>query len=301
VLALVHPRGARAIPALILALGGYVTAVVAAHVSVTVLADGSTTLWPGSALSVYWLGLLGAAVVALDALAGRAGIATVVLAVTAVLAAVPTAVGLLAGSTAVRPSDGGHLPAYVRAEAVTKPWLRTLMLRALPDGSLSAVVERGGGTALDDQSTIWSTATTLSADRLAMADLAANLASRSGYDVAAGLAQHDIAFIVVNRAAEGQGVVTRDRAIDALDARAGLTAVGATADGLLWFSPAVAAAEAPSVPVGTSPFHLPVLVVDGLVFGVLLLLAVPTSRRRRTTVAPTADEAALADTGDDND
>ncbi|MFT4122901.1 MAG: glycosyltransferase, partial [Microbacteriaceae bacterium] len=69
--ALVHPRGARAVPALLVALAGYLAALAASHLSVTVVGAGTATIWPGSALSVYWLGLLGAAVVALDALGER--------------------------------------------------------------------------------------------------------------------------------------------------------------------------------------------------------------------------------------
>ncbi|MDM4762716.1 glycosyltransferase [Galbitalea sp. SE-J8] len=299
--ALAHPRGGRSIPALLLALGGYLSAVLASHVAVTVVEDQVTTLWPGTALSVYWLGLVAASVVALDALGARAALATVVLAATSLLAAVPASVALVSGSTAVQASGGAHLPAYVGAEAAAKPWLRTLVLTPLADGSLAADVEHGAGTALEDESTIWATATRLSSDRAALAELAANLASRSGFDVAAALAANDIAFIVVRRGAADEGAVTRDRAIEALDADAQLTAVGATAGGQLWFAPAVAGERGPTVHPGSSPFRELVLVADGLVFGVVLLLAIPTSRRRRSTVAPTADEVALAGTGDDDE
>lgn len=301
ILALVHPRGARAVPALVVALVGFVAAVIATHLSVTVVGAQTTTLWPGSALSVYWLGLVGAAVVAIDAFAARAALATVVLVLTATVAVVPAAVDIATGGADAQPSSGALLPAYAAAESATKPWLGTLVLAAQPDGSLTAVLERGAGTTMNQESTVWSTSTEMTPDRVAIAELAANLASRSGYDVPTALAQHDIAFVVVRRAASGQGVVTRDRAVDALDSYSSLTSVGSTSDGLLWLSADVAAETAASTPTPSSGLRTPVLVADGIVFGVALLLAVPTTRRRRSTVAATAEDEAFVPTEGDDD
>ena len=63
------PGARRAIPALAVALGGLATAVVATHLDVAVAGSEAVTPWAGGALSLYWLGLVGAAVVGIDAIA----------------------------------------------------------------------------------------------------------------------------------------------------------------------------------------------------------------------------------------
>jgi GT2 family glycosyltransferase len=300
VMALFLPRGTRAIPALIVAFFGFVTAVASAHIAVTLVGPDAATIWPGSALSVYWLGILGAAVFAIDALGRRFALTTVTLATALTLLAVPASVAIATGHSDAQPSSGRQLPAYVTAEAASKPWLGTLVLSAHADGSLGARLERGQGATLDDQSTVWSTSTELSPERSDLAELSANIASRSGFDVAAALARDRIAFVVVTRSADGQGVVTRNRAIEALDADAALSSIGATSEGLLWYSEDVATTAVPPAEP-TSPFRVPVLIAFAVVFGVILLLAIPTTRRRRSTTTASAEVEALHTAEEDDD
>ncbi|MFT4124274.1 MAG: glycosyltransferase family 2 protein, partial [Microbacteriaceae bacterium] len=229
----------------------------------------------------------------------RVAVWTMVLAMTSIAVAAPMAIEIGTGASALQPSDGKRLPAYVTAEAAEKPWLGTLVLAAQSDGSLTATLERGVGTALDDENTVWSTTTSLDDDRAELATIAANAVSRSGFDLGSALAAHDIAFVVLSGSASDLGVVTRDAAIDALDADSALTAVGDTSTGLLWYAADVADESSPTLAaVGGGPFRLPVLIADGVVFGITLLLAVPTGRRR-SRVAPAAHELTLTEDEDD--
>ena len=78
-LALFVPGSRRALPAMSVALLGFATAVIATRIAVSFTAGTAITLWPGAALSLFWLGLVGASLVALDAL-GRAAVASAVVA-----------------------------------------------------------------------------------------------------------------------------------------------------------------------------------------------------------------------------
>ena len=53
---------------MLIALLGFGTAVFSTHVFVTVIGSQVTPVWAGSGLSLYWLGLCGALMVALESL-----------------------------------------------------------------------------------------------------------------------------------------------------------------------------------------------------------------------------------------
>src|SRR5690606_40527930 len=67
-LALFFPGARRSIPALAVAAGGLATAWLAAQVQVTTIGATATGPWPGAPLSLYWLGLVGVAIVGLEAI-----------------------------------------------------------------------------------------------------------------------------------------------------------------------------------------------------------------------------------------
>ncbi|MDQ1608940.1 MAG: hypothetical protein QOE16_1672, partial [Microbacteriaceae bacterium] len=67
ILSLFLRGSARATFALVIALLGFVTAVVAVQIAVTVDASIAVPIWPGAGLSLYWLGLVGAATIGLRA------------------------------------------------------------------------------------------------------------------------------------------------------------------------------------------------------------------------------------------
>ncbi|WP_243063544.1 glycosyltransferase [Humibacter sp. RRB41] len=285
----------RATLCLVGALLGFATAVLTSQVSLASSGAASVPLWTGSALSLYWLGLIAAATMALVAL-GRFAIipATVTVAFVAIAIA-PVAIAVPMQTSAVAPGAGAVLPAYVTARAQTDPRTGTLRLSPQEDGSLAAQLLHGAGDSLDDQSTLSSTSTVLSPDEKKLATLAGNLASTSGMNDSALLKHFGVSFVLLQTTA-GEGLsqdsATQQRAETALDANALLTQVASTDDSMLWSVPK----QTSSVPVPADAGgwqRLLVLIVLGVVFGITVLLALPTGRTELGTLRrPTAAELA---------
>jgi len=291
-LSLFLPGARRAAPAAILALGGLVTAVAAAHLAPATAGAEPVTIWPGTGLSLYWAGLIGAVIVAMPALRRAAvGVGLAVLACAA-LAVAPSLVTLVIGAGEVVSGDGRVLPAIVAAEALDDPHLGTLILRPQPDGSLAVTVARGAGTMLDDTSTFAATRPLPSDSQIEIAELAGNLASRGGFDPAPVLDRFDLEFVVLTPASAGAEGAVRERAAEALDAQAALEAVGDTARGSLWRYPGHEAAHVDPAP---GPGATLALVGQALVVGFAVLLALPTGVPRRRSASPTG-----ADEGEDS-
>ncbi len=281
-LALFLPGSPRSIPALLLALMGFATAVIGTHVEVSMVGAMATPIWAGSGLSLYWLGLIGAMVVALEALGTRAALPAIVTGIALALVAVPLLSAAAAGAIAVRETNGRLLPAFVSAEAVTNPTLGTLELAAQPAGGVAVTVHRGPGTTLDEQSTLDATDLKTSAADLRLATLAGNISSRSGFDVGSELNALQLAFVLVPHSSDSATGPARQRITDALNGNRILSPVGDTANGYLWHYQGITAGPAPTGPgpFGT-PYGIAVLVGQGIVFALTLLLAIPTTRRRR--------------------
>ena len=200
-LAVFLPGARRAIPALaVVARRDSATAVLAAHIAVASSGAEPVTPWVGSALSLYWLGLSGAAVVGLEAI-GRASVLTgLVVLLTAGAAVAPLLVASPLGhADGRRRAPTRQLPALVEARADADPGIGTLVLTAQRDGSLAATIARDAGTTLDETSTLVTTRPDLRDQDAALAELAGNLASRSGFDPEPALQELRIAFIVVPR------------------------------------------------------------------------------------------------------
>lgn len=287
VLSLFLPGTARSVPVMIVALLGFVTAVAASQLSLSLVGAQAVNIWPAPALSLYWLGLLGGAVVALEAFGGRAAVPTWVAGVALVVAAIPLVLACASGTIAVGPSSGRLLPAFVTAEAASQPRLGTIELTAQTDGGLAIEVHRGEGTTLDERSTIADTAQELTADRERLAVLAGNLASRTGFDLAAELDELQVKFVVVPPTDDtADALATRQRTIESLDGNRLLTPVGDTAQGLLWAYEGLGDGSAPDGPgpAGT-PLGLGILIGQGVIVALTLLLAIPTTRRTRVRSA----------------
>lgn len=286
ILATFVPGSRRAIPSMIIAFLGFATAVACAHLQVVSVGAQAVSIWPGAALSLFWLGILGSAVVGLDAL-GRASIPLAVFAsVTSVLLALPMLGALYPGGAdapATHIAQGGRiLPAVVTVEAQDSPQVGTLVLTPQPGGGIAAKLERGSGTTLDDRSTLDATATGLGAEQRRLSTLAANLASRSGYDAAPELARLSVGFVLL---APGHGAVY-ERASSALDSTALFEPVGKTDNGLLWrYTDAATKPIAPPAGNTSTMLGVGILIAQGFVFLTALLLGVPTSRRRRVQVS----------------
>jgi GT2 family glycosyltransferase len=305
-LAVFLPGSRRAIPSLIVALLGLLTAVVASHLEIASASGQLVTPWAGSGLSLYWLGLVGAAVVALDALPSARVIVGIALVLTSTVAVAPLLIAPVVGTAAVTAGSGQLLPALVTAEAAAHPRIGTLVLTPQSDGSLSVVVERGAGTTLDAQSTLWTTRRTTDATTRELATLGGNLSSRSGFDATASLKDFQVEFVVVPDAtavtgsADATRNAVRQRVAEALDGTPTLSRIGdTTSSGTLWrvagFTPAAAA------PVVPSSSSVTILIGQGVIVFLTLLLAIPTGRRRRVVTDSALPGEDPADTFDEDD
>lgn len=288
ILSLFLPGARRSIPAMAIAALGFVTAVVAAHLAIIQLGASTTTVWPGSGLSLYWLGLVGAAVIALEALGGLVALPAVLAVVTSVALAIPMIGAPLAGTALLRESSGRLLPAFVTAAASSSPDVGTLELIAQPDGSMRALLHRGTGTTLDEQSTIASTSVTITATQERIAELAGNVSAHSGYDIAGAMNELQIGFVVLANAPDGPAAAAAIRAADSLDSSDRLIAIGETANGFLWRFPELEQDGVTHPEVAT--LRAANLAALALVFAVALLLAIPTGTRRRPVAASTTLE-----------
>ncbi|WP_041767130.1 glycosyltransferase family 2 protein [Leifsonia xyli] len=290
VLALFLRGTVRATVALLVALAGFLTAVAALHIEVAAQGATAVPIWPGSAVSLYWLGVIATAVIGLSAL-GRSAAAPVWVAIaTIALVAIPFPVALHSGKAAVTASDGRTMPAVVAAKAATQPRTGTLLLTPQPDGGVRAVVVRGSGATLDAQTTLGSTRLALTGTQRELATLAGNLASRSGFDPAPQLRRLGIDFVLLTPSAAAidqtaadtaTGQATQSRTAIALDANPVLASVGETAAGRLWAfdrgtSTVPAAALIP--PNAGGIWRLLVLLAQGIAVGATLLMAIPTVR-----------------------
>ena len=310
-LALFVPGSRRAIPAMIIAFLGFASAVAAAHIQVASVGAASAAIWPDAALSLFWLGLVGASLVALDAL-GRASISIgLVTAVTASLLAVPL-LGALDTSTASIVAGQRALPAVVDAEASARPQIGTLVLSAQSgvgtqsDGTLAATIERGAGATLDDQSTLAATSTSLTRTESRVAVLAGNLASRSGLDASSELANLAVGFVLLTPEpkADAAAKAVFERTSQALDSNALFTPVGDTGRGILWRYSALSDSRAPTIVANTAtPVGLAILIGQAIIFGATVLLGIPTTRRRRRVALSGAAPGEPANTfdGESND
>ena len=294
ILALFLRGTVRAVVALLVALAGFLTAVAALHVEVAVSGSTVAPIWPGSALSLYWIGLVGAAVLALSALKRGSLAPAWVAMITLAIAAVPAAVATHNGQAAVSAADGRTMPAVVTAKAATQPRTGTLRITPQPDGGIEAEVVRGAGQTLDGQSTLSSTSRSLTSEQRELATLAGNLSSRSGYDASGELKRLGIDFVLLTPPATAlnekqagtepdttAAAATRTRASVAMDADPLLVSVGQTTTGSLWAfdrGTAVVPPAAQIPPDAGGIWRLIVLLVQGVIVGFTLLLAIPTTR-----------------------
>jgi hypothetical protein len=143
-------------------------------------------------------------------------------------------------------------------------------------------MQRGSGSTLDDQSTLAATSTTLGATARRIAQVSGNLASRSGFDARPELTKLSIGFVLLTP----DSSALHQRTSEALDSNALFSPVGNTENGLLWRFGNLAD-ETPATPAGNTatPLGTLILIGQGVVFGMTLLLGIPTARRRRLAVS----------------
>lgn len=280
----VSPRWRAGITLLVVALAGLGTAFLAVGIQVSFAQGTPVAIWPGSALSLAWIGVLGASLVTLDtaltvprARVLASGVAAVALAV----CAVPALTALHTGRSALTDGPETTLPAYVAAQASGDQEVGTLVLTPQNDGGLAVDVAWGPSATLGAQTTILSTAT--EAQGVDISALSVDLLSARDFDAPAELAGHGISYVLLAQMPEGEGDKARDfrtAAITALDQRAGFVQAGKTELGVLWRVEAEPAARGDLTPAQRGTAQLIVTVQLVIVFAALLL-SIPTRASRR--------------------
>jgi len=267
----------RAAIALSVTVVGFATAVLAARTVVQSTGAVAVAVWPGSGLSLLWLGLAGALVLGFATLGRRSVAPGLVASVALVVVALPLVSAAVVGSTAVRPGEDASLPGLVVAEAATDPSVGTLVLRA-GDGSLAADVERGAGRTLEQVATVDSTIGPLTDTQSRVAELAGNVSSRSGLDATEDLRALGISYVLLAPPSGTAEQAVHDRASSALDDDPVFTAVGQTEAGLLWRFVGSEDLDAQVAGPGNldDAGRVGVLAAQALVFALTLLLAIPT-------------------------
>lgn len=246
VLALAAPVIGRTLPAVVLAiaaLAGLGTALAAIGIAVASDAQQIVTLWPGAALSLYWLAVVCAAVLALDALPARPPLRTVLgtlVMVALAVSAVPALTAPLRGTAAITESTSSTLPAYVEAEGRGGLSTATFVLTPTPDGAVVTDVVWGETASLGGQTTLRSARLSADPGDELTARYAAQLIADPEGPVVGDLAAHGVAYVLL-----GGADVGTDAGVDAatgmsrqaetsLDQRDDLEIVGDTAKGKLW-------------------------------------------------------------------
>jgi hypothetical protein len=280
ILSLFLPGIRRSIASLAIALLGYATAVLATIVVVGAVGADPVHVFAGPGLSLFWLGLGSAALCALDAMGDRMSSPVSILTALATTAlAIPLLGALFLGTALVHPATDRILPALVTAESRTAPTVGTLILSSQGQAGIAVSLERGSGASLDDQSTLVSTRMRPDALDDRLAELAGNLSARSGFDFSGELEKLGISFVLVPPGDDEDD--TYRAMVDALDGNETLTPVGTTANGLLWHYEGTVDRPAAQPGNTDTTFGLWYLVTLGVVFGITVLLAIPTGRPRR--------------------
>lgn len=286
-LALAAPVLGRTLPAVFLAvvaLSGLGTATAAIGIAVSTDAEAIVTLWPGAALSLYWLAAVCAATLALDALPSEARVRTPLVAVVMValaVSAVPALTAPLRGASALTDGPSSTLPAYVEAEGRGGLGTATFVLTPGDGGAVITDVVWGETASLGGQTTLRSAATGADAGDETTADLAAQLVTAPEGDAITELAGHGVAFVLLATRydADGAPIETdaargiRLQAENALDQRDDLEIVGETAKGKLWRITTEITARADDHGAAWR-----VALLQGGVILAALLLALPTRR-----------------------
>ena len=289
VLSVLTPRWLTASGLLLIAATGLATAFAAVGVAVSFDSAAPVPLWPGAGLSLAWLGVVGAAVTALDAgIVERVRLLRpigAVVTLTALLVAVAPALTALATESPRALLTNGPvstLPAFVAAEGRGSMAVGTIVLDPRADG-LRVDVVWGGSATLGGQSTLDATRTQPRPADQELAALAADLVTPSSEDAVAGLASRGIGFVLLEPGPAGEDEVIRGARLTAatsLDQRDALDGVGATARGDLW---RVTSDVQPRAALDDHRLRLQQLVAAGSLAVLLIagLLAVPTAASRR--------------------
>jgi hypothetical protein len=288
---------------------GLLTAVSAPEIAQGFAGDSLVGIWPGSAVSLLWLGVVLAAATTLDvmqplhALPGtptRArSLATWAIAAVGLVGIVLSGAGEAsrnwAGNSPVEAlSEPRVVPALVAADAPQHPRQGILVIsESGPDSPLTVSLLRGSGPRLDDTSTLYRQRVvegTPDSDSLAL--LTASLVQDTSDDPAPLLAEQGIRFVWF------QGDPTSERAL-AIARTSALLPASEGDDQALW-QVAQATPVTPSVTTRT-PSQVQWDIAWWMIVALWGVLALPTERRPRHQSADTRDDERLSTVLEDPD
>jgi len=287
VLALLAPlsrRWSAGLLSIVVAAAGMATALAVVGVVVSFDQSVPVAIWPGTALSLAWIGVTGAALVTLDSLVTLPvlrRLASIVAAVAVAVVAVPSLTALPRDASMLTNGPLSTLPAYVNAQARDDRDLGTLVLTAQQNGGLGTQVVWGASATLGAQATIVSTA--LTPRDAGIAELSVDLISARDFDAPGALSQRGIRYVLLEAASRDESEAAKDRrrsAVTALDQRPGFVRVGETTKGVLWRLEAEPAPRAELSLAQQSTARL-FTVLELVVLFAALLLAIPTRASRR--------------------
>ncbi len=303
-LSLLTPRWMVSAILLVVGLLGLATAFAAVGIAVAFSTTAEpVALWPGAGLSLAWLGVVGAAVVTLDAglpvrqRALRIAGATVVIG-TLLVVSIPSITAMMRGTSPLQNGPVSTLPAYVAAQGRDDMTVGTILITPQASGAVAARVVWGGSDTLGGHSTLAATRTAATDQDREVAELTADLIGSTSEDIVGRVAAHGIQFVVVAPESDTETDAARALRLSAqtaLDQRDDLDAVGATPKGSLWRVDA-AVADRPSPSGAAHRLAVALAAVQLVVIAVALLLSVPTAASRRQarrmprTVGPRARE-----------
>ena len=213
---------------------GMLTAVAASQLRILVSGPDTVALWTGSGLAVYWIAVLGLAVVGAQTLRRAAGPVVAVALVAAAVAVAPNAVQLMTASSGLT-SGTNQMPALVQAAGGTATGTRTLVIdvgatNPSDERSVGARIVDGTGERLDDIRTA-SRVPDRNATDEAIAELVGGLASTGDVNVADHLRALGVGFVLLS---PGGDSAERAELQAVFDQNAALTSTGQTDFGLLW-------------------------------------------------------------------
>lgn len=288
----IAPRWGAGITLLVVAVTGLATAFLAVGMTVSFARGVPVEVWPGTGLSLAWVGVVGAALVTLDTAVTlpRLRVAAVTVAGLALaVCAVPALTALHADRAVLTDGPQSTLPAFVAAEAHDDREIATLVLTPQNDGGLAAEVVWGASETLGAQTTMLNTATEPQGTDISA--LSVDLLSTRTFDAPGELAAHGIHFVLLDQVSDSDGAGETDAArafrvaaITALDQRAGFVKVGETDKGVLWRLDAAPAerAELTRVEDGTATA---LTTLQLIILFAAVLLSIPTRASRRAARA----------------
>lgn len=258
---------------------GLGTAMLAPGIALSFDAGTAVPLWPGSGLSLAWVGIVGGALLVIEtAKFPRMPVLPIiaVVALATFVATLPALSSLARGESALQNGPESTLPAYVAADARGDLQRATLVITPLSQSEIAVRAVWGTSDTLGAQSTLVATAVTpIGTD---ITKIAVDLISPAPFDAGTALSELGIRYVLVAEAEPGAAQLRAD-AIAGLNQRADLLRVGDTDSGELWRVDAQPVEQALTPAQKSLSTGIRILLIVTVV--IALLLALPTRASRR--------------------